>query len=329
MGKTHQVATSLLAPGKGILVADEYVGVMLGSRGSDKSTASLSRYVDLAVSAPGLGDWVSGVVLTTETFAASGSRLTAGQHMDRSPAVQIGARMDAALARLMAGDRPRPGVDDARRQLAVNRSAGATFAEWRANLDPASVESGRSHADAEALALGVAASQSEDVLPMVTVAMPDLTSHSAAVTQAATGNALRDLFGELARLRVDTSAMLLRVNMVVAGDRNPMQAPPDEVARATLAVISATVPDDVPGVVFLGGRQRLDRACANLSAITSLARQEHSPWRFSFAFARTLITRSLAAWRADAPDAVVQSALVESCRRASQSLSSSVPASSV
>ncbi len=317
MPKTHQTASALLTPGKGIFVADEYVGEMFDGRGSQPPDITFAQYVDLVLAAPGVEDSLSGVVLTADTFAASGHRL---DHPANQPqAVQLGVRMDAELARLKPGEEQREAVEKARRQLAANRMAGATFVEWRANLSPANIERGGSHVEAEALSRGAAASQAEEILPLVTVAMPDLASHSAVVTQAATGNALDELFNWLARSQVDTSAMLLSINMVLAGDRGPPQTPPDDVARATLRVISKSVPNDVPGVVFLSGGQPLDQACANLSTITSLARQLELPQRFTFGYARALVAGTLEAW----PDAeVVQRAFVAACRRAGQPVSS-------
>lgn len=323
MAQTQRSAASLLAPGKGVLVADEYVGAMLEPGGEQRSVRTLDQYVDLALATPRLTDWVSGVLLTADTFSAVARPGATAQGHARD--IQLGVRMDIGLAR------PQAGFDAARTQLAGVREAGATFVEWRANLDPTQVAPGSSHVDAEALALGAAAAQGEQILPLLTIAMPDLASHTAAVSQAVTGNALEELFAQLARSGIDTSGVLLRLNMVVAGDRNPEQATPQDVARATLAVISQSVPADVPGILFLSGRQQLDQACANLAAIASLARELDHPARFTFGFARTLVAGSLAAWRDDADhadDAAVQQVLADSCALAAQSSAVPGPSSS-
>jgi len=189
------------------------------------------------------------------------------------------------------------------------------------------VVKGEAHIDAEALARGAAASQSEEILPLVTVAMPDLVSHSPAVTQAVTGNALAALFGEMRRFDVDISALLLRVNMVVAGEGNTQQTTSDEVARATLSVISENVPAEVPGIAFLSGGQPIRQACANLSAITTLAGVGSEPWRLTFGFTRALVSSSLEAWGGDSENVpAAQRELLESCRQAGQAVSSSMAA---
>ncbi|MDQ6934125.1 MAG: fructose-bisphosphate aldolase [Actinomycetota bacterium] len=317
MALTQRTATALLTTGKGIFVADEYVGAMLEREASGTPGKTLAGYVDLVLATPGVENWLSGVLMTADTFAQAGREAAA-----RQQAVQIGVRMDVELTRGDAGD----DSDQARSQLADHAAAGATFVEWRANLDPADVERGSSHVDAMALARGAALSQSEEILPLLTIAMPDLSSHSAAVTQAVTGNALNALFAELTRLAVDTSRVLLRINMIMAGDSHSVTTAPADVARATLTVITASVPNDVPGVVFLSGGQPLDRAYANLSAISSLAREQGHPWRFTFAFARSLVEGSVHSWCNGADEAQLQHELIESWRAASQRPSSSVSA---
>lgn len=213
MAQTQRSAASLLAPGKGVLVADEYVGAMLEPGGEQRSVRTLDQYVDLALATPRLTDWVSGVLLTADRFSAVARPGATAEGHARE--IQLGVRMDIGLAR------PQAGFDAARTQLAGVREAGATFVEWRANLDPTQVAPGSSHVDAEALALGAAAAQGEQILPLLTIAMPDLASHTAAVSQAVTGNALEELFAQLARSGIDTSAVLLRLNMVVAGRPQP------------------------------------------------------------------------------------------------------------
>jgi len=236
--------------------------------------------------------------------------------------------MDASRTRFVSGQDPSGGVDDVRRQLADSRTAGAVFAEWRANLSPLDVPHGEAHIDAEALERGAAVTQSEGVLPLVTVAMPDLVSHSAAVTQAVTGNALTALFTQMQVLEVDTSALLVRMNMVVAGEAS-QQAVPDGVARATLKVIADSVPADVPGIAFLSGGQPIDQACVNLSALATTRVARDVPWRLTFAFTRALVTSSLEAWRGESENVTdAQRVLVQSCRQAGRAVSPSVAAGS-
>lgn len=330
MGTAHQTARSLLASGKGILVADEYVDTsitQLVPQGATGHVPSTGQYVDLVLDAPSLQTYISAVLLTGATFASMQPSRIHHRHSGSGQPMAFGVRMDASRAHLAAGQGMTEGLDGVRRQLADHRAAGAVFAEWRANLSPPDVAKGEAHIDAEALARGAAASQSEDILPLVTIAMPDLASHSAAVAQAVTGNALEALFKHMQRLDVDTSALLLRMNMVVAGDRSSDQAAPDDLARATLKVISHSVPADVPGIAFLSGGQPIAIACANLSAITVLNQASAEPRPLTFAFTRALVTSSLEAWRGDPANvSAAQRELVQNCRQAAQAVAPSLAA---
>ena len=324
MGTTHQSAESLLAPGRGILVADEYVDRLIASlRSGDAEVGegANEQYAEVALGAAGLNSYISGVLLPYHSFMSSEPARKEYRRGDQ--AIQFGVRMDASGTSDPTSETRTPGYGDVRRRLVENREAGASFAEWRANLHPLSVAPAEAHIDAAALALGAAVSQAEDVLPMVTVAMPDLASHSVSVTQAVTANALSQLFGEMTRLDVDLSALVLRINMMLSGDASRVQTAPDDVARATLRVVSETVPPEVAGIGFLSGGQPIDRACANLAAITALARSESMAWPLTFAFTRALLRSSINAWRCDSKNiADAQRDLIENCRAASQAVSS-------
>lgn len=323
MRDIHQTAADLLAPGRGILVADEYVDRVIdrtAGTGASQGRCSTSDYLRLALDSWGLESYLTGVLLTQRTFDDTEQLRTLKQYRDGTPPLLFGVRMDASRAGVRDG---RPvDLDDVRRTLADNRVAGARFAEWRANIDPMTVPRGQVHVDVVALARGAAASQSEGTLPVVTVAMPDLASHSTAVTRAVTANALRELFAELQGLAVDLSALVLRINMVLPGDAHRNQPLPDEVASATLGVLAETVPPAVAGIAFLSGGQSVGRATTNLAAITHRAREERRSWRLTFAFTRALVAESVTAWTCDresVPQA--QRELVQSCRAAAQAVS--------
>ncbi len=321
MRDIHQTAADLLSPGRGILVADEYVDRVIdraAGSGAARGRCATSDYLRLALDSWGLESYLSGVLLTQRTFDDTEQLRTLKQYRDGAPPLLFGVRMETP--RTTPGGRP-VDLDAVRRTLADNRLGGARFAEWRANIDPVTVPRGQVHVDAVALARGAAASQAEGVLPVVTVAMPDLASHSTAVTRAVTANALRELFAELHGTSVDLSALVLRINMVLPGDAHRHQPLPDEVAATTLGVLGETVPPEVAGVVFLSGGQSIGRATTNLAAVTQLARAEGRPWRLTFAFTRALVAESVSAWTCDR-DSVPQAQreLVQSCRAAAQAV---------
>lgn len=324
MRSSHQAAKDLLAPGRGILVADEYVDRTIARAGDSRRRPSCSAadYLDVALDSWGLENYLSGVLLTPDTFAGTEQLRTLKQYREGSAPLLFGVRMDASRTRPGPGGEAPADLDGVRRDLAEHRLAGARFVEWRANIDPLTVGRGQVHVDAVALARGAAAAQAEDVLPMVTVAMPDLASQSQAVTQAVTANALRRLFEELERSGVDPSALVLRTNMVLPGDHHRHQPSPAEVAATTLRTVRETVPDDVAGIAFLSGGQHIEQASANLAAILEGARETGLRPRTTFAFTRALVADSVRSWACDAERAPqAQRDLVQSCRLASQALS--------
>ena len=286
----QETAAAILAPPKGMLVADEYAEALVAGAGDD---AAVQKFAKMVVRTRDLGSYVSAVLLTPGTFEAVAPRLPESQ------------------ATPLLGVRLAPG-SDLRPELADR----ASFVEWRANLSPREVPRGAAHIEAAALATGAAAAQAAGLLPVLTVAMPDIGSSSIAVNQAVTTNALLYLRQELDRAGVDARHLLLRINMVIPGQSHPVAVDPGQVARLTVQVMERCVPSETPGVLLLSGGQSLDRACANLHAVTALAAERAVPWRVTFGFSRPLV--SAAAGAGDEDEA--RRLLVHSARCASESL---------
>ncbi len=198
--------------------------------------------------------------------------------------------------------------------LAELARSGASFVEWRENLSPLDVPRGGVHVGVEALARGAAEAQAEGILPVLTIAMPDLGASSIQVNQAVTTNALLALRDEIDRAGVNPRHLLLRINMVVPGISNPVTADSEEVARRTVGLLEKGVPAETPGVLLLSGGQPLDQACMYLEAVAS---DPGHPWRVTFAFSRSLIAAAASAW---VQDGEWERILLQSCRRASQSV---------
>ncbi|MFG1628058.1 class I fructose-bisphosphate aldolase [Kribbella sp. NPDC049227] len=281
MPTMDETAAAILAPPKGMLVVDEYAEALVGADQAHSFAAAVLR-------TEGLSNYVSAVLLTPGTFAALGTT---------QAAPLIGVRMTAAEA-----DVP----------------AGASFAEWRENLSPLDIPRGSVHVGVETLALGAAAAQAQGILPVLTIAMPELGASSIAVTQAVTTNALLALRDELDRVGVDLHHLLLRINMVVPGLTNPVPADSQQVARRTVALLEKGVPAQTPGVLLLSGGQPLDRACAHLEAIASVPGQ---PWRVTFGFSRPLIAAAAEAWGRDAD---YKRVLLDNCKQAGDSVAAAL-----
>lgn len=278
-------AAALMSPGKGVLVLDDYARAAVDALA--RPAMSFPQFIELVMHSTSLSPYLSGLVVPPDALPATGTR---------PPEITLGVRMPI----------PAGSFTLAEQDVGV--------AEWRANLSPGQVERGSTHTDAGALADGAAASIAASITPILTIAMPDLGTHSRGVTHAATANALTALSAALSRSGVDPAVVLMRVNMVVPGTDHPQQPTPEETAASTLTVLAESVPSDLGGVMLLSGGQSLDRACENLRAISSLARERSSQWPITFGFTRALVNAAL-----DGSDP--HDDLVRACARASQSAS--------
>lgn len=290
-------AATFMSADKGLLVLDDYA--LTAVNAPDRPGLSFEQYTRMVLGSTALSEFLAAVVVGPDTDIA------------RMPAeLQVGVRMP------LGKDVPdgEPG-----RHLEALAAKGIRLAEWRANLPVGHVAPQETHTDAESLADGATASLAAGVTPVLTVAMPDLESHTQQVTHAATANALTSLFVALEKEGVDPSAVLLRVNMILPGSAHLTQRSPREVAQSTLSVLDETVDPAVGGVILLSGGQELDVACQNLHAIAELSAGS-SRWPITFGFTRALVAASLDV--ADPHDEQhVHDALVRACRRASQSAS--------
>ena len=297
----------LLAPGKGLLAADESLGTIarrfeqVGIRSTEQTRRN---YRELLFTAPGIGEQISGVILFDETIrqrAADGTPFP--QLLEQRGAVP-GIKVDLG-ARPLAfapGESVTEGLDGLRDRMAEYRSLGARFTKWRAVL---TIAQGRPSeyamaVNAHALARFAALSQEAGLVPVVEPEVLMDGDHTMEASAAATIAALHATFDELAAQRVDLEHLLLKPNMVLAGRDSPTQPSIEESATATLACLRQTVPPAVPGVVFLSGGQSPELVTARLNAMNAAGPQ---PWVLTFSYSRAIQDPVLAEWRGEASKA--------------------------
>jgi fructose-bisphosphate aldolase, class I len=323
----HQVAAALVAPGRGILAADESIATMskrLAAVGAAPSPEARRDYRALLLTTPGLDSWISGIILCDETL---GQELPDGRPFGEAAAalgIMAGIKVDKGVTALpfTDGGLVTEGLDGLRERLAAYRERGAVFAKWRAVLSPTGLNRRTVHANAHALARYAALCQVADIVPIVEPEVLMDGSHSIEACRAATTAALSAVFAELDAMGVDPRGIVLKPNMIIPGTGHEDQAGPAEIARATLLVLTATVPSAVPGIAFLSGGQSNERACANLAAINALAAADAAAWRLTFSFGRALVSDALRTWHGVADQAAdAQRELAANCRRASEAAS--------
>jgi fructose-bisphosphate aldolase, class I len=323
-----KVAAALVAPGRGILAAGESIAAMskrLEAAGVTPSADKRCDYRRLLLTTPGLGNWISGVILCDETL---GQNLSGGGPFGEAATavgIMAGIKVDTGVTSLpfSGGGFVTEGVDGLCGRLEAYRERGAVFAKWRAVLNPAMLHWRTVHANAHALARYAALCQMAGIVPIVEPEVLMDGSHGIAVCRAATTSVLAAVLGELDAMGVDPRGIVLKPDMIISGTENEDQAGPAEVARATLQVLTATVPPAVPGIAFLSGGQSNERACRNLAAINAqAATDDPAPWRLTFSFGRALVNDALRTWRGVAGNICdAQNELARNCQRASEASS--------
>jgi fructose-bisphosphate aldolase class I len=287
---------ALAQKGKGILAADES-GPTIAKRfkaiGVESTEENRCAYRSLLLATPGLGQYISGVILYEETLAQSAGDGQALSALAARQGIVPGIKVDAGkipLA-LSPGDEITQGLDGLAQRLEGYKQQGARFAKWRAVYNVSDLLPGGAAvlANAEALARYAAICQEAGVVPIVEPEVLMDGDH----TQARCAEVLHAVFHALQRHHVALEHMLLKPSMVVPGKAHAPHAVPAEVARETLRVLRRTVPAAVPSINFLSGGQSPEEASANLDAMNRLGPH---PWLLSFSYGRALQDPAMQAW---------------------------------
>lgn len=305
MVSLNAVAQKLVAPGKGILAADESeptIAKRFATIGLP-STEELRRdYREMLFrSKQAMTDYISGVILTEETLLQNAADGTAFRALLADCDVIPGIKVDRGTFPMPGdtGEKITEGLDGLRPRLAYYASLGAGFAKWRGVItinEHAPTENGI-RANAHALARYARLCQEAGIVPVVepeVVADGDPGDHSVDRCEEVTAMTLEIVFRELRLAGVDLSGMLLKPNMVLAGTKSSEHPSVEEVAGRTVRTLREHVPAAVPGIAFLSGGQSDEEATAHLSAMNQIA---DLPWRLTFSYGRALQNPALALWR--------------------------------
>jgi fructose-bisphosphate aldolase, class I len=296
-------ARALVAPGKGILAADESTGTIekrLKSIEVESTEENRRAYREMLFTTAGIGDHISGVILFDETIRQSTRDGVPFTKVLQDAGVIPGIKVDKGAKALAGaeGEKVTEGLDGLRERLEEYRELGAKFTKWRAVID---IGEGRPsayciHVNAHALARFAALSQQAGLVPIVEPEVLMDGPHTIERCYEVTEATLEAVFNELFSQRVVYERMLLKPNMVISGNECSEQAGPEQVAEATIRCFRSVVPAAVPGIVFLSGGQSDEQATANLNAINTGGPH---PWQLSFSYGRALQAPSLKAWRGD------------------------------
>ena len=297
----EQIAKAMVAPGKGILAADESSGTI--KKRFDAINVELTEenrrdYREMMFRTDdAMKNHISGVILFDETIRQKAADGTPLVDIIKAAGSIPGIKVDAG-AKPMAGfpdETVTEGLDGLDDRLAEYYKLGARFAKWRAVIDisPVIPTNACIEANAEALARYAALCQKNGIVPIVEPEVLMDGDHTADRCFEVTEATLRALFNALARHNVLLEGTILKPNMVVSGKKCPTQAGIQEVAEKTIKVFKRTVPAAVPGIVFLSGGQSDELATAHLDAMNKLG---PLPWALSFSYGRALQAAPQKAW---------------------------------
>jgi fructose-bisphosphate aldolase class I len=317
------IATALVAAGKGLLAMDESNGTCnkrFAAVGIPQTEEARRAYRELIVTAPGLGEYISGVILYDETIHQKKANGTSFLQVLTDAGIIPGIKVDIGAKDLAAhpGEKITEGLDGLRERLRTYFQMGARFAKWRAviALGDGIPSRGCIKANAHALARYAALCQEAGLVPVVEPEVLMTGEHSMERCRAVTEEVLVSVFSQLHAQRVLLEGMILKPNMVLPGLTCPKQVSVDKVADATVRCLLQVVPAAVPGIAFLSGGQSGELASARLNAMNRLggSAKSRAPWALAFSFARAIQQPALELWRGK--DANVIAAQRALCHRA-------------
>jgi fructose-bisphosphate aldolase class I len=294
------VARVMAAKGKGILAADESTGT-IGKRfaaiGLASSGEARRSYREMLFTAPGVAEYISGVILYDETLRQKTRAGVPFAAWLAQQGIVPGIKVDTGAKPLAGfpGETITEGLDGLRERLAEYYGLGARFAKWRAVIDIADGIPTRFaiEANAHALARYAALCQEANIVPIVEPEVLMDGAHSLERCEAVTGEVLTRVFTELHSHRVHLEGMILKPNMVISGKKNAQRAAPEQVAEATIRTLKRHVPSAVPGIAFLSGGQTPAEATEHLNLMSASG---GLPWELTFSYGRALQDEALRAW---------------------------------
>jgi fructose-bisphosphate aldolase, class I len=295
-----RIARAMVAPGKGILAADESTGTIKKRFDSIKleSTEEARRtYREMLFTAPGVAETISGVIMYDETIRQkTKDGVPFADYLAKLGAVP-GIKVDTG-AKPLAGfpnETITEGLDGLRERLVEYHKLGARFAKWRAVIDIADGIPTQFAIDANAHALAryAALCQENGIAPIVEPEVLMDGAHSIERCEEVTSRVLQSVFDQLFAHRIYLEGMVLKPNMVISGKKASNRAAPQQVAEATIRVLKRHVPSAVPGIAFLSGGQSSEEATLHLSLMNKLG---PLPWALTFSYGRALQDQALKAW---------------------------------
>ena len=313
---THLLETTskaLVAPGRGILAADESAGTCekrFSAVGIESNEENRRRYRQIIITAPATDSALAGIIFYNETFwqRTDDGKLFTDSLIERG--ILPGIKLDLGLQDLQGfdGEKVSVGLDSVVERITPFAKAGARFAKWRSVIAIGNGIPSDQCIEANCYVLARYARICQDfgIVPIVEPEVLYDGSHTLVECEAVMNRVYDCLFKTLSRYRVDLPGTILKTSMVLAGKDSGIAMDHDAVAAATVRALHTQVPKELGGVVFLSGGQTPNDAFINLNRIEKLGPH---PWGVTFSYSRGIQDPVLKTWAKDTSNTVAAKAV--------------------
>ena len=303
MTELNNIALKILEKGKGILAADESTGTMTKRlEGVNVISTPENRLLfrETLFSSLSMTECIGGVILYDETIKQKSSEKIMIPELISNMGSYPGIKVDTG-AKVLSGspdEKITEGLDGLRERLKEYYQLGAKFTKWRGvySISKNFPSKLSIHANAHALARYSALVQECNMVPIVEPEVLMDGEHSARECYQKTSEVIKKCFEELILHKVDLKGIILKPNMILAGNKSKDKISSEEVAKLTLECLKNSVPSEVPGITFLSGGQSEIEATENLNLIN---KYNNTNFIMSYSYGRALQQSALKFWSKD------------------------------
>ncbi len=300
MSELNNIVLKILNNGKGILAADESTATMTKRLDSVKVKSTAENrllFRETLFSASGMTDHIGGVILYDETIKQVTSKKNKIPELISKMGSVPGIKVDTG-AKVLAGspnEKITEGLDGLRERLKEYSQLGAKFTKWRGvyNISKEYPSELSIQSNAHALARYSALVQECDMVPIVEPEVLMDGEHSAKDCLTKTSEVLKKCFDQLILHKVQLNGIILKPNMILAGNRSKDKMSSEDVAKFTLECLKNSIPSEVAGIAFLSGGQSEVEATENLNLIN---KYNDTNFIMSYSYGRALQQSALKFW---------------------------------
>lgn len=293
----QETVQKLLASGKGILAADESTKTIdkrFASLGIESTPETHRAYREMLFTTPGIETYISGVILFDESVKQGLYKIL------EEKGIVPGVKVDEGLESYNGTEEQvTKGLDTLEARLGEYAQLGLKFTKWRGVfiINDKFPSDSFYEENLGRMAKYASLSQKAGLVPIVEPEVLFEGNHTTTRCSETIDETLNILFKKLSSENVDIKNLLVKTSMSLPGPESGVRALPLEVANSTLRALKKSVPQEVPGIVFLSGGQTSDDATNNLNEIIKL--KGDAPWDISFSFARALQEEAMTEWNGE------------------------------